>query len=67
MSNNYLETIKALISVGYGWGVLPEIMLTDDSLVRLPVKGVNLVRRLALNNLIYLSLQSLPFYSFSTW
>ncbi|MEZ5490083.1 MAG: LysR family transcriptional regulator [Gammaproteobacteria bacterium] len=46
MSTNYLETIKALISVGYGWGVLPEIMLTDDSLIRLPVKGVKLVRHL---------------------
>ncbi|MCB1671233.1 MAG: LysR family transcriptional regulator [Gammaproteobacteria bacterium] len=46
MSTNYLETIKALISVGYGWGVLPEIMLTDNSLERLPVTGVDLRRHL---------------------
>jgi len=46
MSTNYLETIRALISVGYGWGVLPEIMVEDDSLVRLPVKGVELHRNL---------------------
>jgi len=46
MSTNNLETIKALIGVGYGWGVLPEIMLKDDSLVQLPVSGVELVRNL---------------------
>lgn len=46
LSTNYLETIKALISVGYAWGVLPEIMLKDDSLVRLPLKDVELSRDL---------------------
>ena len=46
LSTNYLETIKALISVGYAWGVLPEIMLKDDVLVRLPVKNINLFRHL---------------------
>ncbi len=46
MSTNYLETIKALITAGYAWGVLPEIMLTDKSLVRLPVKCAPLIRQL---------------------
>ncbi|MDX1491025.1 MAG: LysR family transcriptional regulator [Pseudohongiellaceae bacterium] len=32
LSTNYLETIKALISVGYAWGMLPESMLKDHSL-----------------------------------
>jgi DNA-binding transcriptional LysR family regulator len=46
MSTNYLETIRALISVGYGWGVLPEIMVKGGSLVRLPVRDVQLHRNL---------------------
>ena len=46
MSTNYLETIRALISVGYGWGVLPEIMVSEDNVVRLPVKDVALHRNL---------------------
>src|SRR5690606_34903818 len=39
LSTNFLETIKALISVGYAWGVLPETMLQDDSLAQLTVVG----------------------------
>jgi len=46
LSTNYLETIKALISVGYAWGVLPEIMLADNSLIKLPVKNSDLFRHL---------------------
>ncbi|MBT8147923.1 MAG: LysR family transcriptional regulator substrate-binding protein, partial [Gammaproteobacteria bacterium] len=46
MSTNNLETIRALISVGYGWGVLPEIMLAGDSVTRLPVADVALHRNL---------------------
>jgi len=46
LSTNYLETIKALISGGYAWGVLPEIMLTDNSLIKLAVKNRNLFRHL---------------------
>lgn len=46
MSTNYLETIKALISVGYGWGVLPRIKVEDSQLIRLAVKGVKLERHL---------------------
>jgi DNA-binding transcriptional LysR family regulator len=37
LSTNFLETIKALISAGYAWGVLPDTMLRDDSLAVLPV------------------------------
>lgn len=37
LSTNFLETIKALISAGYAWGVLPDTMLQDDSLAVLPV------------------------------
>jgi len=46
MSTNYLETIRALISVGYGWGVLPEIMIANGDIVRLPVKDPALHRNL---------------------
>ncbi len=38
LATNFLETIKALISVGYAWGVLPESMLQDGSLTVLNVK-----------------------------
>ena len=37
LSTNFLETIKALISVGYAWGMLPESMLNDESLKILKV------------------------------
>ncbi len=36
MPTNYLETIKMMVSVGLGWGVLPATMI-DKSLVRLPI------------------------------
>lgn len=38
LATNFLETIKALISAGYAWGVLPESMLQDGSLTILDVK-----------------------------
>jgi len=37
LSTNYLETIRALISAGYAWGVLPRSMLRDGGLAVLPV------------------------------
>lgn len=37
LSTNFLETIKALISAGYAWGVLPESMLLDGTLAQLQV------------------------------
>ncbi len=47
MESNYLETIKAMIQHGLGWGVLPESMI-DDSLQKLTIKGVNMERHLGL-------------------
>lgn len=38
LSTNYLETIKALISAGYAWGVLPRSMLEDNALSVLSVE-----------------------------
>ena len=45
MESNYLETIKAMIQNGLGWGVLPESMI-DNTLHRLKVKGVKMERYL---------------------
>jgi DNA-binding transcriptional LysR family regulator len=45
MESNYLETIKAMIQNGLGWGVLPESMI-DHSLHRLKIKGVKMERHL---------------------
>ncbi len=45
MESNYLETIKAMIQNGLGWGVLPESMI-DGSLHRLNIKGVKMERHL---------------------
>lgn len=47
MESNYLETIKAMIQHGLGWGVLPESMI-DDSLHKLSIKGLNMGRHLGL-------------------
>lgn len=45
MESNYLETIKAMIQNGLGWGVLPESMI-DDSLHRLTIRNVKMKRHL---------------------
>ena len=45
LSINYLETIKMLISVGIGWGLLPVTML-DDQIRALPIKELALRRAL---------------------
>lgn len=45
MESNYLETIKAMIQNGLGWGVLPKSMI-DDSLKKLNVKNVKMERHL---------------------
>lgn len=37
LATNYLETIKALVSAGYAWSVLPESMLRDGTLKVLEV------------------------------
>lgn len=47
MSTNYLETIKMLIQVGLGWGVLPQSMI-DNELVTLKVPKVTIARQLGI-------------------
>ncbi len=47
MESNYLETIKAMIQHGLGWGVLPESMI-DDSLYKLNIKEKMMRRHLGL-------------------
>jgi DNA-binding transcriptional LysR family regulator len=46
LATNYLESIKALISAGYAWGVLPQSMLQDNALsvlnVQWPARDLNL-------------------------
>lgn len=44
LTTEYLETIKMLISVGLGWGVLPRTMLTEAHLIELHVPEVKLNR-----------------------
>ncbi len=45
MSTNYLETIKMLIQVGLGWGVLPNSMV-DHELVTLKLPRIKITRQL---------------------
>lgn len=45
MSTNYLETLRMLASIGLGWSVLPDTMLSSE-LRRLPIEGLRLERRL---------------------
>lgn len=45
LSTNYLETIKMLVSVGLGWGILPSTMLTRDLLV-IKIPKLQLERKL---------------------
>lgn len=49
LATNFLETIKALISAGYAWGVLPDTMLKDNALAVLPVTGANAAQQINLN------------------
>ena len=46
LSTNYLETIKMLVSVGLGWGVLPQSMVRDSDLCLVRVSGISLERTL---------------------
>lgn len=45
MESNYLETIKAMIQNGLGWGVLPDSMI-DASLHKITISGVTMERHL---------------------
>jgi len=47
LSTNYLETIKMLVSVGLGWSVLPESMLSKD-IAAVPVQGLHIKRDLGM-------------------
>jgi DNA-binding transcriptional LysR family regulator len=46
LSTNYLETIKMLVSVGLGWGILPQSMVQDGDIFEVRVADVNLARTL---------------------
>ena len=45
LSTNYLETIKMMVSVGLGWSVLPESMVSSE-LKTIEVEGFKLQRTL---------------------
>jgi DNA-binding transcriptional LysR family regulator len=45
LETNYLETIKMMISIGLGWGVLPKSMVHDE-LLEFEIKGVEMSREL---------------------
>ncbi len=45
MDTNYLETIKMMVSIGLGWSVLPQSMLSDE-VCEIRVPGVALQRTL---------------------
>jgi len=47
MESNYLETIKAMIQNGLGWGVLPDSMI-DDTLHTLSIKNIPMKRHLGI-------------------
>ncbi|MCK5662421.1 MAG: LysR family transcriptional regulator [Thiotrichaceae bacterium] len=47
LSNNYLETIKMMVSVGLGWSVLPATLI-DDSLTSINVSGFSANRSLGI-------------------
>jgi DNA-binding transcriptional LysR family regulator len=46
LSIDNLETLKAMVSIGDSWSVLPATMLDDRSVAALSIKGVALTRRL---------------------
>lgn len=46
LSIDNLETLKAMVSIGDSWSVLPATMLDDRSVAVLNIKGVALTRRL---------------------
>ena len=45
IETNYLETIKAMVGTGLGWGVIPDSML-DDSLKIIEMKTIKMQREL---------------------
>ncbi|MCU7800705.1 MAG: LysR family transcriptional regulator [gamma proteobacterium symbiont of Lucinoma myriamae] len=47
LSNNYLETIKMMVSVGLGWSVLPQTLI-DSTLTAITIPGFNAHRSLGI-------------------
>jgi DNA-binding transcriptional LysR family regulator len=47
LSNNYLETIKMMVSVGLGWSFLPDTLI-DQSMSRIKVAGFQAERSLGI-------------------
>jgi DNA-binding transcriptional LysR family regulator len=47
LSNNYLETIKMMVSVGLGWSVLPQTLL-DETLTAIKTPGLSAYRSLGI-------------------
>lgn len=45
LETNYLETIKMMVSIGLGWGVLPQSMIHGE-LVEFDIDGVSMSREL---------------------
>jgi len=45
LETNYLETIKMMVSIGLGWGVLPKSMVHDE-LIEFEIEGVHMSREL---------------------
>ncbi len=47
LATNYLETIKMMVSVGLGWSILPDSMLSKD-IKAIPIRGLHLQRQLGI-------------------
>lgn len=47
LSTNYLETIRMMVSIGLGWSVLPETMISND-INAIHVNGLRLSRELGI-------------------
>lgn len=45
LETNYLETIKMMVSIGLGWGVLPQSMVNDE-LIEFEIEGISMSREL---------------------
>lgn len=45
LETNYLETIKMMVSIGLGWGVLPQSMINNE-LIEFNIDGVDMSREL---------------------
>lgn len=45
LETNYMETIKMMVSIGLGWGVLPKSMIHNE-LIEFEIEGVNMSREL---------------------